>query len=153
MTHPPPRPSHNSPPTSTTASTPQSALSPCPSSSLPQWPALSAKFSASAPQLSSSPQRESLCQVARIHPPATTDSHPLSAFEGTTSEYTIHTHPTRTASQLFKLLDKYCPEAKQEKKARLAATAKAVAEGKEIQKARLSHRSTVELGLTRVVGH
>ena len=36
-----------------------------------------------------------------------------------------------TATQLFKLLNKYRPETKQEKKARLAATAAATADGKE----------------------
>ncbi|KAI0247843.1 ribosomal protein L4 [Lactifluus subvellereus] len=45
-----------------------------------------------------------------------------------------HTLDKNTASQLFKLLDKYRPETKQEKKARLATTAKAVAEGKDTQK-------------------
>jgi len=45
-----------------------------------------------------------------------------------------HTLDKNTASQLFKLLDKYRPETKQEKKARLAAIAKAVAEGKDTQK-------------------
>jgi Ribosomal protein L7Ae/L30e/S12e/Gadd45 family len=108
-THPPPPPSHNPP----TTSTPQSALSPCPSCSLPQQPARSANLSASAPQLSSSPQRESLCQVARIDPPATTESHPLSAFinKCTASDYTIHTHSMRIQLASYSwLLDKCCPE-------------------------------------------
>jgi large subunit ribosomal protein L7Ae len=39
-----------------------------------------------------------------------------------------------TATQLFKLLNKYRPETKQEKKARLAAAANAMAEDKETQK-------------------
>ena len=41
-----------------------------------------------------------------------------------------HTLDKNTATQLFKLLDKYRPETKQEKKARLDATAKETAEGK-----------------------
>jgi len=41
-----------------------------------------------------------------------------------------HTLDKNTATQLFKLLDKYRPESKQEKKARLQATAKDTAEGK-----------------------
>ncbi|KAI0264977.1 ribosomal protein L4 [Gloeopeniophorella convolvens] len=45
-----------------------------------------------------------------------------------------HTLDKNTATQLFKLLDKYRPETKQEKKARLDATAKAAAEGKDTQK-------------------
>lgn len=42
-----------------------------------------------------------------------------------------HTLDKNTATQLFKLLNKYRPETKQEKKARLAATAAATADGKE----------------------
>lgn len=42
-----------------------------------------------------------------------------------------HTLDKNTATELFKLLNKYRPETKQEKKARLDAEAKAVAEGKE----------------------
>jgi len=41
-----------------------------------------------------------------------------------------HTLDKNTATQLFKLLDKYRPESKQEKKARLIATAKDAADGK-----------------------
>jgi len=41
-----------------------------------------------------------------------------------------HTLDKNTATQLFKLLDKYRPETKQEKKARLTATAKETADGK-----------------------
>jgi large subunit ribosomal protein L7Ae len=48
-----------------------------------------------------------------------------------------HTLDKNTATQLFKLLDKYRPESKQEKKARLTAAASAVAEGKDAQKASL----------------
>jgi len=46
-----------------------------------------------------------------------------------------HTLDKNTATQLFKLLDKYRPESKQEKKARLTATASAVEGGKDAQKA------------------
>jgi hypothetical protein len=42
-----------------------------------------------------------------------------------------HTLDKNTATQLFKLLNKYRPETKQEKKARLDAVAKATAEDKE----------------------
>jgi hypothetical protein len=42
-----------------------------------------------------------------------------------------HTLDKNTATQLFKLLNKYRPETKQEKKARLDAVAKATAENKE----------------------
>lgn len=42
-----------------------------------------------------------------------------------------HTLDKNTATELFKLLNKYRPETKQEKKARLDVEAKAVAEGKE----------------------
>jgi len=45
-----------------------------------------------------------------------------------------HTLDKNTATQLFKLLNKYRPETKQEKKARLDAEAKAVAEGKADEK-------------------
>jgi len=41
-----------------------------------------------------------------------------------------HTLDKNTATQLFKLLDKYRPETKQEKKARLTATAQEAADGK-----------------------
>ncbi|KAF9790645.1 ribosomal protein L4 [Thelephora terrestris] len=41
-----------------------------------------------------------------------------------------HTLDKNTAAQLFKLLDKYRPETKQEKKARLTATAQEAADGK-----------------------
>ena len=41
-----------------------------------------------------------------------------------------HTLDKNTATQLFKLLDKYRPETKQEKKARLTTTAAAAAGGK-----------------------
>ncbi len=48
-----------------------------------------------------------------------------------------HTLDKNTATQLFKLLDKYRPETKQEKKARLAAVAQAAAAGKDTQKVKL----------------
>lgn len=44
-----------------------------------------------------------------------------------------HTLDKNTATQLFKLLNKYRPETKQEKKARLEAAAKATADDKEAQ--------------------
>jgi ribosomal protein L7Ae-like RNA K-turn-binding protein len=49
-----------------------------------------------------------------------------------------HTLDKNTATQLFKLLNKYRPETKSEKKARLTATAAAVAENKDAAKVRLS---------------
>ena len=55
-----------------------------------------------------------------------------------------HTLDKNTATQLFKLLDKYRPETKQEKKARLDALAKATAEEKEAQaKVRTRRRTGV----------
>ncbi|KAH9028329.1 ribosomal protein L4 [Lactarius hengduanensis] len=45
-----------------------------------------------------------------------------------------HTLDKNTATQLFKLLDKYRPETKQEKKVRLATVAQAAAAGKDTQK-------------------
>jgi large subunit ribosomal protein L7Ae len=42
-----------------------------------------------------------------------------------------HTLDKNTATQLFKLLNKYCPESKQDKKARLEAEAAAAAADKE----------------------
>jgi len=50
-----------------------------------------------------------------------------------------HTLDKNTATQLFKLLNKYRPETKQEKKARLGAAAAAVAENKEKEKVRSFH--------------
>ena len=52
-----------------------------------------------------------------------------------------HTLDKNTATQLFKLLDKYRPETKQEKKARLDAVAKETAEGKAAQKVRVFRMS------------
>ena len=51
-----------------------------------------------------------------------------------------HVLDKNTATQLFKLLNKYRPETKQEKKARLDALAKATAEEKAQAKVRLSKR-------------
>ena len=59
-----------------------------------------------------------------------------------------HTLDKNTATQLFKLLDKYRPETKQEKKARLTAAAAAVAGGKDAPKARLFVQVTFILELT-----
>jgi len=47
-----------------------------------------------------------------------------------------HTLDKNTATQLFKLLDKYRPETKKEKNARLTATATATASGSDAQKVR-----------------
>ena len=55
------------------------------------------------------------------------------------SQFT-HTLDKNTATQLFKLLNKYRPETKQEKKARLDALAKATAEEKAQAKVRSSKR-------------
>src|ERR1700692_1605036 len=49
-----------------------------------------------------------------------------------------HTLDKNTATQLFKLLNKYRPETKQEKKARLLAAAEATAEDKEKEKVGLA---------------
>lgn len=49
-----------------------------------------------------------------------------------------HTLDKNTAIQLFKLLNKYRPETKQEKKARIEAVAKDAEEKKEVAKVRLS---------------
>ena len=60
-----------------------------------------------------------------------------------------HTLDKNTATQLFKLLNKYRPESKQEKKARLEAAAKATAEEKEQQKEKKPH--FVKYGLNHCV--
>jgi large subunit ribosomal protein L7Ae len=52
-----------------------------------------------------------------------------------------HTLDKNTATQLFKLLNKYRPETKQEKKARLLASATATAENKDKDKVRFYHLS------------
>jgi len=55
-----------------------------------------------------------------------------------------------TATQLFKLLNKYRPETKQEKKARLEAAAKAQADGKKESENKKVH--VAKYGLNHVVG-
>ena len=54
-----------------------------------------------------------------------------------------HTLDKNTATQLFKLLNKYRPESKQEKKARLLTAATATAENKEREKVCLGYLSFV----------
>ncbi|CCM05318.1 uncharacterized protein FIBRA_07532 [Fibroporia radiculosa] len=62
-----------------------------------------------------------------------------------------HTLDKNTATQLFKLLNKYRPETKQEKKARLEATAAATAEGKEAQPKDTKKPLFVKYGLNHCV--
>ena len=62
-----------------------------------------------------------------------------------------HTLDKNTATQLFKLLNKYRPETKQEKKARLAANAKATAEEKEAQAKDSKKPLFVKYGLNHCV--
>ncbi|RPD60700.1 L30e-like protein [Lentinus tigrinus ALCF2SS1-6] len=62
-----------------------------------------------------------------------------------------HTLDKNTATQLFKLLNKYRPETKQEKKARLDATAKATAEEKEAQAKDSKKPLFVKYGLNHTV--
>ncbi|CAL1710527.1 unnamed protein product [Somion occarium] len=62
-----------------------------------------------------------------------------------------HTLDKNTATQLFKLLNKYRPETKQEKKARLEATAKATAEEKEAQAKDSKKPLFVKYGLNHCV--
>ena len=68
-----------------------------------------------------------------------------------------HTLDKNTAAQLFKLLDKYRPESKQEKKARLTAVAQASAGGKDTQKVSLfvcwTFHSHLIDQLTAIEGH
>ena len=59
-----------------------------------------------------------------------------------------HTLDKNTATQLFKLLNKYRPESAVEKKARLQATAAAVAEGKEVK---TTKPTVVKYGLNHIV--
>jgi large subunit ribosomal protein L7Ae len=54
-----------------------------------------------------------------------------------------HTLDKNTATQLFKLLNKYRPESKQEKKSRLEAIAKATADEKDKEAKVISRRSAV----------
>ncbi|RPD79628.1 L30e-like protein [Lentinus tigrinus ALCF2SS1-7] len=62
-----------------------------------------------------------------------------------------HTLDKNTATQLFKLLNKYRPETKQEKKARLDATAKATADEKEAQVKDSKKPLFVKYGLNHTV--
>ncbi|KAI9060412.1 L30e-like protein [Trametes sanguinea] len=62
-----------------------------------------------------------------------------------------HTLDKNTATQLFKLLNKYRPETKQEKKARLEAQAKATAEEKEAQAKDSKKPLFVKYGLNHCV--
>jgi len=62
-----------------------------------------------------------------------------------------HTLDKNTATQLFKLLNKYRPETKQEKKARLEATAKATAEEKGAQAKDSKKPHFVKYGLNHCV--
>ncbi|CAE6446877.1 unnamed protein product [Rhizoctonia solani] len=62
-----------------------------------------------------------------------------------------HTLDKNTATQLFKLLNKYRPETKQEKKARLDATAKATAESKEAKDKDTKKPLYVKYGLNHTV--
>jgi len=62
-----------------------------------------------------------------------------------------HTLDKNTATQLFKLLNKYRPETKQEKKARLEAVAKATAEEKEAQAKDSKKPLFVKYGLNHCV--
>ncbi|EIW56232.1 L30e-like protein [Trametes versicolor FP-101664 SS1] len=62
-----------------------------------------------------------------------------------------HTLDKNTATQLFKLLNKYRPETKQEKKARLDAVAKATAEEKEAQAKDSKKPLFVKYGLNHTV--
>ncbi|TBU22792.1 L30e-like protein [Dichomitus squalens] len=62
-----------------------------------------------------------------------------------------HTLDKNTATQLFKLLNKYRPETKQEKKARLDALAKATAEEKEAQTKPEKKPLFVKYGLNHAV--
>lgn len=60
-----------------------------------------------------------------------------------------HTLDKNTATQLFKLLNKYRPESKEEKKARLEAAATAAAENKDgkVRLLRVSYRFCVDEGM------
>jgi large subunit ribosomal protein L7Ae len=62
-----------------------------------------------------------------------------------------HTLDKNTATQLFKLLNKYRPEAKQEKKARLAAAAQAAAEEKDKEPKDTKKPLFVKYGLNHCV--
>jgi len=62
-----------------------------------------------------------------------------------------HTLDRNTATQLFKLLNKYRPETKQEKKARLAAAANAMAEDKDAKEKDSKKPLFVKYGLNHCV--
>jgi len=63
-----------------------------------------------------------------------------------------HTLDKNTATQLFKLLNKYRPETKAEKKARLTATAAAIADNKDAAKAQDTKKPLfVKYGLNHIV--
>jgi len=62
-----------------------------------------------------------------------------------------HTLDKNTATQLFKLLNKYRPESKQEKKARLVAAAAAAAENKEKDAKETKKPLFVKYGLNHIV--
>ncbi|THU98087.1 L30e-like protein [Dendrothele bispora CBS 962.96] len=62
-----------------------------------------------------------------------------------------HTLDKNTATQLFKLLNKYRPESKQEKKARLQSTAEATAGGKPPAKDETKKPLFVKYGLNHIV--
>ncbi|KDQ56659.1 hypothetical protein JAAARDRAFT_194640 [Jaapia argillacea MUCL 33604] len=62
-----------------------------------------------------------------------------------------HTLDKNTATQLFKLLNKYRPETKQEKKTRLTAQAQATADGKEPAKDETKKPHFVKYGLNHCV--
>ncbi|KAJ7198562.1 ribosomal protein L4 [Mycena pura] len=62
-----------------------------------------------------------------------------------------HTLDKNTATQLFKLLNKYRPETKAEKKARITATAAAIAENKDAAKSDTKKPLFVKYGLNHIV--
>jgi len=50
------------------------------------------------PGHSTQARSHTFCQMARIHPPSTTESYPLSTLEGAASDCTILTHPRQEHS-------------------------------------------------------
>ena len=68
--------------------------------------------------------------MARIRPPPKANGHSATTSQGPIAQFS-HTLDKNTATQLFKLLNKYRPESKQEEKARLTAAAASAAEEKE----------------------
>jgi hypothetical protein len=79
-------------------------------------PKLTSPISSNCTNTSASKGKRSFCTILKV-PPA------IAQFS--------HTLDKNTATQLFKLLNKYRPESKQEKKARLTAAAASAAEEKE----------------------